>query len=246
MKPQDIHTLIERFLNAETTLQEERLLMEYFRQKDIPEELMPYRDMFLDYEALATADLPAESDYIAAPDAAITTVELSRKKHPPRLLLWAVAASIAVLMVIGGGLLYNNNGEQPPVIAKISQEPAAVQEAKHQPEEVPAAPAAAPSRSLNCGPADARRQAAPQPTLPPTPQVEDYEETTTSAGILLPAVTVTHKSMANMTAYEYMDEFVATNTSNLANHQISTAEFNALIREKGMAMASRIQTIISE
>ena len=58
MTQQEIQNLIERFLDAETTLQEEQQLMEYFRQEDIPEELMQYREMFLDYIEVTPSDSP--------------------------------------------------------------------------------------------------------------------------------------------------------------------------------------------
>lgn len=128
MKQQDIHNLIERFLDAETTLQEEQQLMEYFRQDDIPEELMQYREMFQDYEALATSYSPSVEEPVCPPATTITTVELSRRKHPPRLMLWVAAASIAALVVIGAGLLYINKVEEIPQIAQVEQEPADEQE----------------------------------------------------------------------------------------------------------------------
>lgn len=118
MKQQDIQNLIERFLDAETTLQEEQQLMEYFRQDNIPEELMQYREMFLDYEALATSGLHIESDYTVTPHAAITTIRLSRIKQPPRYMLWAVAAS--VILIAGAVVAYYYNVDEAPKIVKTN------------------------------------------------------------------------------------------------------------------------------
>lgn len=43
----DIRKLIDKFMEGRTSLEEERLLGEYFRtERDIPEELKPYREMF--------------------------------------------------------------------------------------------------------------------------------------------------------------------------------------------------------
>ena len=41
-----IRQLVERFLNAETTLEEEQMLYNYFQEEDIAEDLMPYREVF--------------------------------------------------------------------------------------------------------------------------------------------------------------------------------------------------------
>lgn len=47
----DIKTLIDKFMDGRTSLEEERMLEEYFRkEKNIPEELQPYREMFAYFE----------------------------------------------------------------------------------------------------------------------------------------------------------------------------------------------------
>lgn len=47
----DIKTLIDKFMDGRTSLEEERVLEEYFRkEKNIPEELQPYRKMFAYFE----------------------------------------------------------------------------------------------------------------------------------------------------------------------------------------------------
>ena len=50
----DILTLINRFFDGETTLDEERRLYEYFSGTDIPEDLLPLKPMFLDLQAIAS------------------------------------------------------------------------------------------------------------------------------------------------------------------------------------------------
>ena len=54
MKQKDINKLLERFLDGETTLQEERRLYAYFSQDDVPEELKAYQEMFRAYAAVAS------------------------------------------------------------------------------------------------------------------------------------------------------------------------------------------------
>ena len=53
MKDQDIHTLVERFLDGETTLKEERRLYAFFQRDEVPEGLKEYQEMFRAYAAIA-------------------------------------------------------------------------------------------------------------------------------------------------------------------------------------------------
>lgn len=84
---------IDRFLNAETTLDEERELYEWFSRPDIPAEAMRWREMFGWYEGLGT-------------ESAQPAVDRS-KPSPLRILpltrwQWTgVAAMLAVLLTVG-------------------------------------------------------------------------------------------------------------------------------------------------
>ncbi|MEZ3558914.1 MAG: hypothetical protein K1V86_05535 [Duncaniella sp.] len=83
---------VERFLDAETTLAEERELYAYFSRTDLPEEARRYRSMFGWYE-----DLPAL-------DRATATATPSRPVRilPLRPWQWAgIAAMIAILLGLG-------------------------------------------------------------------------------------------------------------------------------------------------
>ncbi len=53
MKRQDIHTLVTRFFDGETTLEEERRLYAFFQREDVPDDLKEYQEMFRGYAALA-------------------------------------------------------------------------------------------------------------------------------------------------------------------------------------------------
>lgn len=56
-KPEtEIRELTDRFFKGMTTLEEERRLYDFFRQKDIPQDLEPYKDMFLDFSALTLSE----------------------------------------------------------------------------------------------------------------------------------------------------------------------------------------------
>lgn len=232
MTQQEIQNLIERFLDAETTLQEEQQLMEYFRQEDIPEELMQYREMFLDYEALLP--LPRGGEYTnTLSDSKVVTVELSREKQPPRIIrLWAVAASIAVLMVLGAGYLYNiNNVEEKQQVAKVDPKPVVTPKVEVKPE---AMPVETPSLMAATKANTPKSIAEPEPTVPAT-----------SGSTTLPAITFTHKSLASMNTDEYIDFAVAAFMPEIENKEIDSDAFNGAIRQKGMAMNDRINDKIN-
>lgn len=106
MKLQDIQNLIDRFLDAGTTLQEEQLLMEYFQQENIPEELMEYREMFLDYAEMPSTplQLPRGEELNTLIDSKINAGEYSIRKQPPRIFRYAAAAVVVLTVGIGAFL----------------------------------------------------------------------------------------------------------------------------------------------
>lgn len=147
MKQQDIHNLIERFLDAETTLQEEQTLMEYFRMDDIPEDLVQYREMFLDYGEVASLQPSQEEDTVEMlPVQNVQDGEKQKPKLPPRIMWrWAAAASIAILFAFGIGFLYNNEEEEKPQVAEVLPKPIEVKGTKLVTEEKQIVVAEAPS-----------------------------------------------------------------------------------------------------
>lgn len=52
MKKEEVRKLINKFLDGDTTLEEERALYAFFGQARIAGEFLPYREMFRDYAAL--------------------------------------------------------------------------------------------------------------------------------------------------------------------------------------------------
>lgn len=102
MKQQYIHILIERFLNAETSLQEEQQLYDFFAQDDIPSDLEPYREMFKDLGCLKDDDGLKGIDIISGEEDTASIPNTIKIK--PKILRWhniGVAASIAALLISG-------------------------------------------------------------------------------------------------------------------------------------------------
>lgn len=76
MKEKDIHTLVARFLDGETTLEEERKLYAFFQREDVPADLKEYQEMFRGFAALT----PQQAD---------------EKRTARKMPLWVRVASMA-------------------------------------------------------------------------------------------------------------------------------------------------------
>ncbi|WP_337435417.1 hypothetical protein [Prevotella sp.] len=118
----EIKQLIDRYMNGQTTVDEEQLLARYFRSAtDLPDDLQPYRDMFayfdegmplgaLPYfdEGMPLGALPefdgsaGQAETRVAPDSSKVVAPRRRSLH---MAAWwsgaaAVAAAVALLLII--------------------------------------------------------------------------------------------------------------------------------------------------
>lgn len=97
MEHATIAALLEKYWHAETTVEEEQLLAEYFRQPDVAPEWEPLRDIFAYFGQEATL----------VPSAALETkiLEHIREMEAPvrtlRRVKWSYAAAAAVILGIG-------------------------------------------------------------------------------------------------------------------------------------------------
>ncbi len=62
MKKMNIEELLEKYFNADASLKEEEELKEYFAQKEIPEKLEPYRELFRSFSSISKEKI--NDDYI--------------------------------------------------------------------------------------------------------------------------------------------------------------------------------------
>lgn len=110
MKAMQIQQLIDKYMNGQTTVDEEQLIARYFRSAtDVPDSLKPYRDMFayLD-EGMPLGALPefdgsaGQADTRVAPD---SSKVVAPRRHSLRMAAWwsgaaAVAAAVALLLIM--------------------------------------------------------------------------------------------------------------------------------------------------
>ena len=103
----EIKKLIDRFFEGDTTLEEEQWLYGYFRQtKELPEELEAYRNVFLDFDAIALTETDGATTDIANHEAPLTNIEIPINSAPPKYHGWwrQVAGIAAMMAVVFGGM----------------------------------------------------------------------------------------------------------------------------------------------
>ena len=84
MNETTIRQLMERFLDAETTLEEEQTLYEYFQGEDVADDLMPYREAFQGFAAVKGTDKP-----------------MPQKQTPAWVIALRILSSVAAIYLVG-------------------------------------------------------------------------------------------------------------------------------------------------
>lgn len=108
MTAMEIKQLIDRYMNGQTTVDEEQLLARYFRSAtDLPDDLQPYRDMFAYFdEGMPLGALPefdgsaGQAETRVAPD---SSKVVAPRRHSLRMAAWwsgTVAAAVALLLIM--------------------------------------------------------------------------------------------------------------------------------------------------
>lgn len=122
-----IEQLMERYWNAETTLEEESILRSFFRQENIPADMKPLRALFAD---------EASSQQLGD-DFDARMLEMIREEEAPKVVkareisitrrmmpLFKAAAVIAIILTIGGALQapWDNSWNTPQDYARYQQD----------------------------------------------------------------------------------------------------------------------------
>lgn len=85
-----IRTLTDRFLEGETTLEEERELYAFYRSEEVPDDLLSLRPLFVGLEEIQ-----------------LDTPSITPKKKKGDWRKWVmIAASVLVLFLLGGSFLW--------------------------------------------------------------------------------------------------------------------------------------------
>ena len=100
MNDTNIRQLMERFLNAETTLEEERTLYEYFQGDDIVDDLKPYREAFQGFAAVSGMDKP-----------------MPQKQTPAWVIALRTVTSMAAIFLVGLFFFIHEETPEAPQLA---------------------------------------------------------------------------------------------------------------------------------
>lgn len=99
-----IEQLLERYWKCETSLEEEHILRTFFRQKDVPDSLRQYRDLFCyEHEEKETDVLGSDFDakmlaMVDEPEPVKAVTISLRQRFMPLL---KAAASVAIVLALG-------------------------------------------------------------------------------------------------------------------------------------------------
>lgn len=105
----EIKQLIDRYMNGQTTVDEEQLIARYFRSAtDLPDDLQPYRDMFSYFdEDMPVGEVPEFDGSVERVDTGVDSdnrVVAPRRRRFRIAAIWsgavAVAAAVALMLVV--------------------------------------------------------------------------------------------------------------------------------------------------
>ena len=111
-----IEQLMERYWNAETTLEEEEILRAFFSQEDIPAELSQYAPLFAYEHAEKAVDVLGEDfdEKMLQQIGDGQPVKIRRMKFTARLMpLFRAAAMVAILLTLGNAVQMSFNSGEP-------------------------------------------------------------------------------------------------------------------------------------
>ena len=127
MTIEQIKSLLSRFYEGQTTPEEERQLVAFFRREDVPEDLQQDKQLFLLLAQTSEQEMPQDiADEITAfvNNLGQTDIQplthvseqhkgvIYRLKTPPKMW-YRVAATVAILLAIGGGVLHHQRTYAP-------------------------------------------------------------------------------------------------------------------------------------
>jgi hypothetical protein len=104
-REQRLRTLAGQFMQGETSVDEERELLQLLFQDDTPEDLLPLREMMVGLQTIALKEPKTSMQEVTS---------VKKKTHKP-LYRW-VAAAAAVILVAGSALVYYHSVQNEYVV----------------------------------------------------------------------------------------------------------------------------------
>lgn len=101
MKSEEVKIVLQKYFEAETTLAEEAMLREYFRQEELPDEMLPFSVWFKESDFR----FPAEKN--SSEENQTMEMFLQKERSRKRSIWWISVSGIAAALVIMlGSTLY--------------------------------------------------------------------------------------------------------------------------------------------
>ena len=120
-----IEQLLERYWECQTTLEEEAILRNFFRQEDVPASLLPYRQLFLEEDKMANEhlgkDFADKMLRLVGEESPIQVCKARRITVMRRLRpFYRAAGLVAILLTIGNAAhqSFTDEEEAAPQVAE--------------------------------------------------------------------------------------------------------------------------------
>ena len=121
-----IEQLLERYWECQTTLEEEAILRNFFRQEDVPASLLPYRQLFIEEDEIAREHLSKDFTdrmlRLVGEEAPIQVCKARRLTVVRRLRpFYRAAGLIAILLTIGNAAHQSFTHEDAEATMQIAE-----------------------------------------------------------------------------------------------------------------------------
>ena len=120
-----IEQLLERYWECQTTLEEETILRNFFRQEDVPASLLPYRQLFIEEDEMANEHLGEDFQNrmlrLVGEEAPIQVCKARRLTFMRRLRPFYRAAGLVAIMLTIGNAAYQSFSEEDAVAPQMAE-----------------------------------------------------------------------------------------------------------------------------
>ena len=125
MEKENINTLLDRYFNGETTLEQEQSLRDYFAGSDVAPVHEPLKPLFTGLAAMSEQDFAIPQGLEEEMSRHIDDWDAPSQFRFSPILRWVAAACVAAAVAIAGWLLLRQQPVQqlPPVIAERVEKP---------------------------------------------------------------------------------------------------------------------------